>query len=248
MANKVDMGEVHEMSKSIKKALNQLHSETETLSNNIDALNDNPDFKGQTANNIESYNNNFHKETINRLNNIKKKFESSLNNSIKAFHNNVDEDHKAKLDASAIADYKTDIEKPVKEIETTKGKVNDKVNSVSDLTSASPIHSHEVQEKLGNFTKHIDDTLNNLSDFSASHEGDDLDLAEMIIPVSTMTSKVKDMSSNRATIAGVGSDIKSQYKMADKNNPITDLKNGINYIKKKKRVQHTISKKGFSNF
>ena len=69
-------------------------------------LKSNNNFKGQTAESINSYNDSFHIETINRIEKLKKSLKVNLKSAISAFHSDVDNDHSAVLDSSAINDYK----------------------------------------------------------------------------------------------------------------------------------------------
>ena len=83
-------------------------------------LKSNNNFKGQTAESINSYNDSFHIETINRIEKIKEEFESKFKSAISAFHSDVDNDHSAVLDSSAINDYKNELEKAANNIEKLK--------------------------------------------------------------------------------------------------------------------------------
>lgn len=71
MGNKVKMSEVHDLKDSISKSLQSLSSNTNTLKTKMNDLKSNNNFKGQTAESINSYNDSFHIETINRIEKIK---------------------------------------------------------------------------------------------------------------------------------------------------------------------------------
>lgn len=224
MGNKVKMSEVHDLKESINKSLQSLSSNTKTLETNLNSLKRNSNFKGQTAESINNYNDSFHVETINRIEKIKEEFESKFKSAISSFHSEVDNDHSAIIDSSAINDYKNDIEKSANNIEKTKVRMNSNVGGVKDLTSAETISNSNVKDKSKSLVKHAEDTIDDLDNFQNKHGMDDLDLITMISPVATMTSKVKNMPANRSTISKNSSHIKQQYKLHSENNQFVEMK------------------------
>lgn len=220
MGNKVSMGEVHQLEDSINSSLKSLHSQTEKLRTNINKLSDNSDFKGKTVENINRYNTNFHIETIKRLDNVKKEYASTFKKSINAFHDDVDSSEEAIIVSDELKNYKDDLIKPANAIENTKVRMNSTVLNVADITTAESIKGNEVKDKLKDVTKHIDDTIDKLEDYVSAHIFDNMTLEEMIIPIKTMTSKVSKMSPDRSKITSVGRNLATDYKMADKDNPI----------------------------
>lgn len=220
MGNKVSTGEVHQLEDSINSSLKSLHSETEKLRTNINKLSDNSDFKGKTAENINRYNTNFHIETIKRLDNVKKEYASTFKKSINAFHDDVDSSEEAIIVSDELKNYKDDLIKPANAIENTKVRMNSTVLNVADITTAESIKGNEVKDKLKDVTKHIDDTIDKLEDYVSAHTFDNMTLEEMITPIKTMTSKVSKMSPDRSKITSVGRNLATDYKMADKDNPI----------------------------
>ncbi|MGW7862896.1 T7SS effector LXG polymorphic toxin [Staphylococcus xylosus] len=113
MGNKVKMAEVHNLHDSVSNALNKLSTQTSTLKTNIENLKGDDNFKGQTANSINYYNQNFHIETINRLDKIKEEFETKFKSAMDAFHADVDNDHSAILNKNAMETYKDEIDQSV---------------------------------------------------------------------------------------------------------------------------------------
>ncbi|UQW81655.1 T7SS effector LXG polymorphic toxin [Staphylococcus edaphicus] len=224
MGSKVKMAEVHDLYDSISKALNNLSTNTKTLKSSLDDLKSDDNFKGQTAKSINNYNDSFHVETIDRLDKIKEEFEKTFKKSIEAFHSDVDSDHSAILKSDAMETYKDDIDKSVENIEQTKVKMNGAIGGVHDLTTAKTITGSDVKDKGKALSKHIKNTVNDFESFQNSHASDDIDLLTMIAPVATMASKVKDMPSNRSTIAKNSAYIKSQYTLHSKNNQFVQLK------------------------
>ncbi|MGW7926518.1 T7SS effector LXG polymorphic toxin [Staphylococcus xylosus] len=224
MGNKVKMAEVHNLHDSVSNALNKLSTQTSTLKTNIENLKGDDNFKGQTANSINNYNQNFHIETINRLDKIKEEFETKFKSAMEAFHADVDNDHSAILNKNAMETYKDEIDQSVEKIEQTKTRINSTIGGVHDLTSAKTISESAVKDKGKALTKHIKNTINDFESFQNSHDADDIELLTMIAPVATMTSKVKDMPSNRSTIAKNSAYIKSQYTLHSKNNQFAQMK------------------------
>lgn len=66
--------------------------------------------------------------------------------------------------------------------------------SVEDITETQAIANNEVKGK--DLIKHIKITLGDFKDFQVKHDFDDANLLNMIAPVATMASKVKDMPSD----------------------------------------------------
>ncbi|EHR97569.1 T7SS effector LXG polymorphic toxin [Staphylococcus epidermidis] len=227
MGNKVKMSEVHDLKDSISKSLQSLSNNTNTLKTKMNDLKSNNNFKGQTAESINSYNDSFHIETINRIEKIKEEFESKFKSAISAFHSDVDNDHSAVLDSSAINDYKNELEKAANNIEKTKSRMNSTIGGVRDLTSAETISKSDVKDKGKALAKHAEDTIDDLSNFQNQHGMDELDLITMISPVATMASKVKNMPANRSKISKSASQIKQQYKLYSENNQFVEMKNEL---------------------
>nr|WP_275432114.1 T7SS effector LXG polymorphic toxin [Staphylococcus sp. ACRSN] len=221
------MAEVHDLYDSVSKALNKLSTQTTTLKTNIENLKSDDNFTGKTATSINNYNQSFHIETINRLDEIKEEFDTKFKSAVKAFHDNVDNDHSAILNKDALETYKEDIDQSVEKIEQTKTRMNSTIGGVHDLTSAKTVSDSAVKDKGKELTKHIKNTVSDFEDFQNSHASDDLELLTMISPVATMTSKVKNMPSNRSTISKNAANIKRQYTFHSKNNQFVQMKSEL---------------------
>lgn len=224
MGNKVKMAEVHSLQKAVNSSLNNLSNDTKTLENNLNNLKSDDNFKGETASSISAYNDSFHIETIHRIGKIKNEFESKFKNAINAFHSDVDNNHSAILDEDGMYDYRDDLKNSISNIEQSKNKMNSTIKSVQDITEAKVISSNSVKEKGNDLTKFIENTIDDFKDFQAKHDMDDAELLDMIAPVAAMTSKVKDMPTNRSTIAKNAGYIANLYTMNSKDNQFTKMK------------------------
>ncbi|OHO71469.1 hypothetical protein HMPREF2580_09125 [Staphylococcus sp. HMSC036D05] len=224
MGNKVKMAEVHSLQKAVNSSLNNLSNDTKTLENNLNNLKSDDNFKGETASSISAYNDSFHIETIHRIGKIKNEFESKFKSAINAFHSDVDNNHSAILDEDGMYDYRDDLKNSISNIEQSKNKMNSTIKSVQDITEAKVISSNSVKEKGNDLTKFIENTIDDFKDFQAKHDMDDAELLDMIAPVAAMTSKVKDMPTNRSTIPNNAGRIANLYTMNSKDNQFTKMK------------------------
>ncbi|MFW3590180.1 T7SS effector LXG polymorphic toxin [Staphylococcus caprae] len=224
MGNKVKMAEVHSLQKAVNSSLNNLSNDTKTLENNLNQLKSDDNFKGETASSINAYNDSFHIETIHRIGKIKDEFESKFKSAINAFHSDVDNNHSAILDEDGMYDYRDDLKNSISNIEQSKNKLNSTIKSVQDITEAKVISSNSVKEKGDDLTKFIENTIDDFKDFQAKHDMDDAELLDMIAPVATMTSKVKDMPSNRSTIPNNAGRIANLYTFHSKDNQFIQMK------------------------
>lgn len=227
MDNKVNMQEVNELKKNIDDALENLSSQAKALKKRLDTLGRDSDFKGQTANNVKKYNESYHIETMTRIEDINKEFENSFKKSISGFESEVDSDKSAIIVKTALEKYKEDIKKSYENIEENKLKMNSTILRVHDLTNAQSISESKVKQQGDQFDKHVKETISHFEDFQASHDLDANILYEMISPLATMSSYVKNLPASRVHSASTHTTIKWKYNFHSKNNQFVKLNEQI---------------------
>ncbi|AVO03095.1 hypothetical protein A9958_12040 [Staphylococcus simulans] len=227
MSNKVDMQEVNELKTNVLDSLKSLTSQMNNVKSSLKKLNSDSDFKGQTANNVKRYNENYHIETIDRVEKINNEFKDAFEKAVSAFESEVDNDTSAIIDKSAITEYKNKVKESYEDIEENKIRMNATIASVHDLTKAQTITQRTVKEKGDTFHKQVKETLSHFDNFQASHSLDANILYEMISPLATMSSYVKDLPTSRVHNASTHTTIKWKYTFHSKNNQFVKLNEQI---------------------
>ncbi|CAC5952603.1 putative transposase [Staphylococcus aureus] len=207
MGYKVDMSEVHNMQKSIDSSLSAINTKVSTLSSSINNLINTEGFEGQTASSVKNYSKTFHLQSIKKIETINKDFKSDIAKSIRKFQSEVDNNASAILDEDEIKKYKKDIDDALKDVFKSSKDANGAISDVSDLTTAKKIKTENLANKMGDFNKDIDQTVERLTTFDANNSIDGDKTDNLITELSGVNSYVKNMKPNRARISSTSGKI-----------------------------------------
>ncbi|MBH4538682.1 transposase [Staphylococcus aureus] len=207
MGYKVDMSEVHNMQKSIDSSLSAINTKVSTLSSSINNLINTEGFEGQTASSVKNYSKTFHLQSIKKIETINKDFKSDIAKSIRKFQSEVDNNASAILDEDEIKKYKKDIDDALKDVFKSSKDANGAISDVSDLTTAKKIKTENLANKMGDFNKDIDQTVERLTNFDANNSIDGDKTDNLITELSGVNSYVKNMKPNRARISSTSGKI-----------------------------------------
>ncbi|WP_145404641.1 T7SS effector LXG polymorphic toxin [Staphylococcus epidermidis] len=201
MGTKVDMTEVHNMKKAVESSLKSVDSNVDQLSSSMSKLINTDGFEGKAASSVKNYTNTFHIKSINKIKKINRDFKSDLDKSINKFESEVDNNQAAILDESKIKEYKKEIVDALRDAFKSSDDANNAINDVSDLSTAKKIKYDNLSNKMADFNKHIDKTLEKLTSFDANNSIDGDRTDNLITELSGLSSYVKGLSSNRARIS-----------------------------------------------
>ncbi|HDP5852809.1 TPA: transposase [Staphylococcus aureus] len=207
MGYKVDMSEVHNMQKSIDSSLSAINTKVSTLSSSINNLINTEGFEGQSASSVKNYSKTFHLQSIKKIETINKDFKSDIAKSIRKFQSEVDNNASAILDEDEIKKYKKDIDDALKDVFKSSKDANGAISDVSDLTTAKKIKTENLANKMGDFNKDIDQTVERLTNFDANNSIDGDKTDNLITELSGVNSYVKNMKPNRARISSTSGKI-----------------------------------------
>ncbi|HGO2736900.1 TPA: T7SS effector LXG polymorphic toxin [Staphylococcus aureus] len=207
MGYKVDMSEVHNMQKSIDSSLSAINTKVSTLSSSINNLINTEGFEGQAASSVKNYSRTFHLQSIKKIETINKDFKSDIAKSIRKFQSEVDNNASAILDEDEIKKYKKDIDDALKDVFKSSKDANGAISDVSDLTTAKKIKTENLANKMADFNKDIDQTVERLTNFDANNSIDGDKTDNLITELSGVNSYVKNMKPNRARISSTSGKI-----------------------------------------
>ncbi|HHC7459018.1 TPA: T7SS effector LXG polymorphic toxin [Staphylococcus aureus] len=207
MGYKVDMSEVHNMQKSIDSSLSAINTKVSTLSSSINNLINTEGFEGQAASSVKNYSRTFHLQSIKKIETINKDFKSDIGKSIRKFQSEVDNNASAILDEDEIKKYKKDIDDALKDVFKSSKDANGAISDVSDLTTAKKIKTENLANKMADFNKDIDQTVERLTNFDANNSIDGDKTDNLITELSGVNSYVKNMKPNRARISSTSGKI-----------------------------------------
>ncbi|HDG5767946.1 TPA: transposase [Staphylococcus aureus] len=209
MGYKVDMSEVHNMQKSIDSSLSAINTKVSTLNSSINNLINTEGFEGQAASSVKNYSKTFHLQSIKKIETINKDFKSDIAKSIRKFQSEVDNNASAILDEDEIKKYKKDIDDALKDVFKSSKDANGAISDVSDLTTAKKIKTENLANKMADFNKDIDQTVERLTNFDANNSIDGDKTDNLITELSGVNSYVKNMKPNRARISSTSGKIES---------------------------------------
>ncbi|WP_311163534.1 T7SS effector LXG polymorphic toxin [Staphylococcus aureus] len=209
MGYKVDMSEVHNMQKSIDSSLSAINTKVSTLNSSINNLINTEGFEGQAASSVKNYSKTFHLQSIKKIETINKDFKSDIAKSIRKFQSEVDNNASAILDEDEIKKYKKDIDGALKDVFKSSKDANGAISDVSDLTTAKKIKTENLANKMADFNKDIDQTVERLTNFDANNSIDGDKTDNLITELSGVNSYVKNMKPNRARISSTSGKIES---------------------------------------
>ncbi|HDJ2953410.1 TPA: transposase [Staphylococcus aureus] len=209
MGYKVDMSEVHNMQKSINSSLSAINTKVSTLNSSINNLINTEGFEGQAASSVKNYSKTFHLQSIKKIETINKDFKSDIAKSIRKFQSEVDNNASAILDEDEIKKYKKDIDDALKDVFKSSKDANGAISDVSDLTTAKKIKTENLANKMADFNKDIDQTVERLTNFDANNSIDGDKTDNLITELSGVNSYVKNMKPNRARISSTSGKIES---------------------------------------
>ncbi|HDD0553733.1 TPA: transposase [Staphylococcus aureus] len=207
MGYKVDMSEVHNMQKSIDSSLSAINTKVSTLNSSINNLINTEGFEGQAASSVKNYSKTFHLQSIKKIETINKDFKSDIAKSIRKFQSEVDNNASAILDEDEIKKYKKDIDDALKDVFKSSKDANGAISDVSDLTTAKKIKTENLANKMADFNKDIDQTVERLTNFDANNSIDGDKTDNLITELSGVNSYVKNMKPNRARISSTSGKI-----------------------------------------
>ncbi|HDA1767479.1 TPA: transposase [Staphylococcus aureus] len=207
MGYKVDMSEVHNMQKSIDSSLSAINTKVSTLNSSINNLINTEGFEGQAASSVKNYSKTFHLQSIKKIETINKDFKSDIAKSIRKFQSEVDNNASAILDEDEIKKYKKDIDDALKDVFKSSKDANGAISDVSDLTTAKKIKTENLANKMADFNKDIDRTVERLTNFDANNSIDGDKTDNLITELSGVNSYVKNMKPNRARISSTSGKI-----------------------------------------
>lgn len=207
MGYKVDMSEVHNMQKSIDSSLSAINTKVSTLNSSINNLINTEGFEGQAASSVKKYSKTFHLQSIKKIETINKDFKSDIAKSIRKFQSEVDNNASAILDEDEIKKYKKDIDDALKDVFKSSKDANGAISDVSDLTTAKKIKTENLANKMADFNKDIDQTVERLTNFDANNSIDGDKTDNLITELSGVNSYVKNMKPNRARISSTSGKI-----------------------------------------
>ncbi|MCU5745669.1 T7SS effector LXG polymorphic toxin [Staphylococcus sp. SQ8-PEA] len=219
MGLKVDMSEVRNLKKSISNSLDSVNEKVNSLSSSMSNLVNAEGFEGEAATSVKTYTNTFHIKTIDKIEKINERFKSDMSKSIEKFQSEVDNNESAILVEDQIKEYKTDIEDAIKEVYRSASKANEAIAKVSELTTATEIKKDNLFNKMGEFNKHIDKTIEKLTSFDSNNSIDGDRTDNLITELSGLSSYVKGLSPNRARIKSTSSKIENaiiRHKTSEK--------------------------------
>ncbi|MBH4787932.1 transposase [Staphylococcus aureus] len=207
MGYKVDMSEVHNMQKSIDSSLSAINTKVSTLNSSINNLINTEGFEGRAASSVKNYSKTFHLQSIKKIETINKDFKSDIAKSIRKFQSEVDNNASAILDEDEIKKYKKDIDDALKDVFKSSKDANGAISDVSDLTTAKKIKTENLANKMADFNKDIDQTVERLTNFDANNSIDGDKTDNLITELSGVNSYVKNMKPNRARISSTSGKI-----------------------------------------
>ncbi|PTH55542.1 transposase, partial [Staphylococcus arlettae] len=209
MGKKVDMSEVHNLKKNVSDSLNSVDEKIGTLSNSMSKLVGAEGFEGKAASSVKNYTNTFHIKTIDKIEKINERFRSDITKSIEKFQSEVDNNDSAILVESQIKEYKTDINNALKSVYKSTNKARIAISNVSDLTTAKEIKTNNLSNKMADFNKQINNTIEKLTNFDSNNSIDGDRTDNLITELSGLASYVKGLPTNRARISSTSSKVEN---------------------------------------
>ncbi|MBE2140161.1 T7SS effector LXG polymorphic toxin, partial [Staphylococcus argenteus] len=173
-----------------------INTKVSTLNSSINNLINTEGFEGQAASSVKNYSKTFHLQSIKKIETINKDFKSDIAKSIRKFQSEVDNNASAILDEDEIKKYKKDIDDALKDVFKSSKDANGAISDVSDLTTAKKIKTENLANKMGDFNKDIDQTVERLTNFDANNSIDGDKTDNLITELSGVNSYVKNMKPN----------------------------------------------------
>ncbi|WP_241958688.1 T7SS effector LXG polymorphic toxin [Staphylococcus arlettae] len=197
------------MKENISDSLNSVDEKIGTLSNSMSKLVGAEGFEGKAASSVKNYTNTFHTKTIDKIEKINERFRSDITKSIEKFQSEVDNNDSAILVESKIKEYKADINNALKSVYKSTNKARIAISNVSDLTTAKEIKTNNLSNKMADFNKQINNTIEKLTSFDSNNSIDGDRTDNLITELSGLASYVKGLPTNRARISSTSSKVEN---------------------------------------
>ncbi|WP_239991018.1 T7SS effector LXG polymorphic toxin, partial [Staphylococcus arlettae] len=106
-------------------------------------------------------------------------------------------------------EYKTDINNALKSVYKSTNKARIAISNVSDLTTAKEIKTNNLSNKMADFNKQINNTIEKLTNFDSNNSIDGDRTDNLITELSGLASYVKGLPTNRARISSTSSKVEN---------------------------------------
>ncbi|XAF71546.1 T7SS effector LXG polymorphic toxin [Staphylococcus sp. HKU1] len=141
-----------------------------------------------------------------------------MSKSIKKFEGEVDNSHSAILVEDQINKYQRELKNILKGVNESGDHANNAISNVSHLTTAKKIKLDRFDNEKQDLDKHIDKTIEKLTDFDANNSIDGDRTDNLITELDGLSSYVKNLSPNRSRISSTSKKIenaKARHKTSE---------------------------------
>lgn len=189
MGQKVDIAEVIAFSDKLDSSYSDISSGVAKVDQTITNIRSMDSFSGETAQSVKDYLDEFHAEVLDSFDILYEYLSEKTNEHIEKFHSKVDASENAIVQSDYLTEVRRDVDIPYLNFKGCNDNVQDAIEDVSDIVSASTPDFYSVMGDHKDAMETIDDLTDDFESFTGKGKFNDSRTKEIIKSIETVINK-----------------------------------------------------------